>query len=221
MKAKRMIISLIALYLVGGALISGYYWHNKQYYVQSNDAHATVALSILRAPATGQILSLEIRENQEVKANEVIGFVQARAGIASPGARVPLIAPAAGRVLRIGAQEGEVVTNGQNLLAIADLNATYVEARLTETEANRVRIGQSVDVSLDTADGKTFPGVVSMIEGVTEKAVWPIVSLTPARQQPREEELVPVRIEVKDAHLIPGTHASIKINVRGDSDALF
>ncbi|MCK9912042.1 efflux RND transporter periplasmic adaptor subunit, partial [Microbacteriaceae bacterium K1510] len=136
---------------------------------QTEDARAKADLTVLKTPITGQIASLQIRENQEVEANEVIGFVRAATASASPGTRVPLIAPASGRVLRMGVQEGEVVTSGQNLLAIADLETTYVEARLTETEVSRVRIGQTVNVSLDTAAGKTVTGVVSMIEGVTQQ----------------------------------------------------
>ncbi|MFM1651588.1 efflux RND transporter periplasmic adaptor subunit [Brevibacillus sp. B_LB10_24] len=221
MKAKRLIFSLVAVYLTGSVLISGYYWYNYQYYVKTNDARAKVDLSLVTAPVTGKVYSLDVRENQEVKANEILGFMQALNSSASSETRIPLIAPASGRVMRIGAAEGEIVTNGQNLVAIADLQTAYVEARLTETEATRVRVGQTVDVRLDTESGHTYPGVVSLVEGVTEKAVWPIVSLVPARQQPREEELVPVRIQVKDARLIPGTNASIKIRVRGDSDALF
>lgn len=218
MKAKRLIIMLVAFYLAGSALISGYYWYQHQNFVETDDSRAMVDVAVIKAPAAGRLLSFDLRENQEVKANEVVGFVQAES---AKGGRVRVLAPVSGRILRIGVKEGEIVTNGQNLLAVADLGTTYVQARLTETEAERIHVGQMAAVSLDSADKKVYPGVVSVIEQVTENAVWPIISLTPPRKQPREEALVPIRIEVRGAHLIPGTHASVKIKVRGDNDGLF
>lgn len=218
MKAKRLIISLIAFYLVGSALISGYYWYQQQNYIVTDDSRTMVDLAVIKAPATGQLLSFDLRENQVVRANEVIGFIQSPQ---ANGARMPVRAPISGQVMRIGANEGEVVTSGQNLLAVADLGTAYVQARLTEKEATHIHVGQSVDVTLDSAGKEVYPGVVSVIEQVTEKEVWPIISLIPPRQQPREEQLVPIRIQVQGAHLIPGTHTSVKIKVRGDQGGLF
>lgn len=219
MKAKRLIIVLVAFYLAGSALISGYYWYQHQTYIATDDSRAMVDLAVIKAPAAGRLLSFDLRQNQEVKANEVVGFIQTTSG--NGGGRLPVFAPISGRVMRIGATEGEVVMNGQNLLAIADPGTAYVQARLTEKEATRIHVGQAVAVSLDSAGGKVYPGIVSVIEQVTEAQVWPIISLTPPRQRPREEELVPIRIEVQGAHLLPGTNASVKIQVRGDSDGLF
>ncbi|RNB85161.1 HlyD family efflux transporter periplasmic adaptor subunit [Brevibacillus fluminis] len=218
MKAKRLITMLIAFYLVGSALISWYYRYQQQNYIVTDDSRTMVDLAVIKAPGTGRLLSFDIRENQEVKANEVVGFVQSTQG---NGARLPLVSPVSGHVLRIGANEGEVVTNGQNLLAIADLGTAYVQARLTEKESTRIRVGQTVAVTLDSAGGNVYPGVVSMIEHVTQNEVWPIISLTPPRQTPREDQLVPIRIQVQGARLIPGTHTSVKIKVGGDSDGLF
>jgi multidrug resistance efflux pump len=220
-KAKRLIIALVAFYLVIGVCISGYYWLNNEKYVQTNDARTKVNISLLKAPSAGHVMNFDIRENQEVTANEVLGFVQSGAASTASGNRLPLVSPVSGQILRIGITDGEMVTSGQNLLAIADTKTTYVEARLTETEAARVHVGQLADVSLDTSGGQTFAGVVSKMEDVTEKAVWPIVSLTTPRQQPKEEELVAVKIEVQGAHLIPGTNASVKIRVGDGADGFF
>ncbi|MGD8188626.1 HlyD family efflux transporter periplasmic adaptor subunit [Brevibacillus ginsengisoli] len=221
MKAKRMIIMIISIYLVVSAGISGYYWIHHQNYVETNDARAKIEFSVLKAPATGRVIQLDIRENQEVRANEVIGVIQAGPASPTPGVRMPLLAPVSGRVLRVGVQNQEVVSSGQNLVAIGDLTTTYVEARLTEDEVNRVRVGQVVDVQLDTNGKMKYKGIVSRIEGVTETAVWPLISLTPTRKQPREEQLVPVRILIPDVNIIPGTGAEIAIHVRGDQDGLF
>ncbi len=220
-KAKRLIILIVSAYLIVSAGISAYYWINQLNYVETVDARAKVDFSVVTAPANGRIIQLDIRENQEVQANEVIGVIQASATAKTPGERIPLVAPISGKVMRVGANPNEVVTSGQNLVAIADLAATYVEARLTEAEVSRVRVGQIVDVKLDSSGKQQYKGIVSRIEGVTETAVWPIISLVPARQQPRQEQLVPVRIQVQGAAIIPGTSAEVAIHVRGDADGLF
>ncbi|NGQ94789.1 HlyD family efflux transporter periplasmic adaptor subunit [Brevibacillus sp. SYP-B805] len=221
MKAKPLLTALIGFYLLGTAGISGYFWYHHQNYVETDDARTKVNVSLVTAPATGQLVSLPLRENQEVQAGEVLGWIEAPAATSAMDGRYVLKAPVSGRVMRIGVHQGEVVTSGQNLLAIADPDTAYVEALLTETEASRVRVGQTADVSLDTAGGATYTGIVSGVEGVTVSAVWPLISLTAPRQQPREEQLVPVRIKVMGARLIPGTSASVKIRVRGETDGLF
>ncbi len=217
MKAKRILFALVACYAVGTAVITGTYWYQETRYVKTDDAHVKTGMTVLTAPADGRIVRLDVRENQPVQANEIIGAVKNRSADAS-GGLVPLTAPAAGKVLRVGVREGEVVTADQPLLVIADLSRAYVEARLPEEDAARVRVGQSVDVRLDAHGGHRYGGVVSQVGSATEQKLSPLVSLGPAQKTPKESQLVPVKIRVTDTALIPGTSAFVTIHIGGGAD---
>jgi len=73
-------------------------------------------------------------------------------------------APMAGRVSRRSVEPGQVVTVGQALLAVVDLDDVWVVANYKETELTDVRVGQSATVTVDTYPGKTFKARVDSIQ---------------------------------------------------------
>jgi membrane fusion protein (multidrug efflux system) len=73
-------------------------------------------------------------------------------------------APMAGRVSRKSVELGQVVTAGQALLAVVDLDDVWVVANYKETELTDVRAGQPATVSVDTFPGKTFKARVDSIQ---------------------------------------------------------
>ncbi|MBM7867850.1 HlyD family efflux transporter periplasmic adaptor subunit [Heliobacterium gestii] len=214
MKAKKLIVLIIGVYLVTTVLISAYYGYEHVYFVQTDDAKVAVDLNVARAPIGGRITDLKVRENDAVGKDEVLAVVEGSPAPNQPVQRTPVFVPSSGQVLRLDAREGEAVTAGQPLMAVADRADAYVLARFKEEESSRVQVGQTVDVTLDGAAGQVFPGIVSTINRNTEQITWPIISLTPARQQPKEDQLLNVKIQVPGAPLIPGTGASVKIRVK-------
>src|ERR1700730_16947129 len=73
-------------------------------------------------------------------------------------------APMAGRVSRKSVELGQVVTAGQALLAVVDLDDVWVLANYKETELTDVRPGQSATVTVDTYPGKKFRARVDSIQ---------------------------------------------------------
>jgi HlyD family secretion protein len=92
-----------------------------------------------------------------------------------------IVNPIAGTVLATYAKAGEFVQQGQPLYKIADLEAVEVRAYVGETQLSGVRLGQSVEVTVDTGKDarKTVPGSVSWISSEAE--------FTPTPIQTREE----------------------------------
>jgi membrane fusion protein (multidrug efflux system) len=74
-------------------------------------------------------------------------------------------APIAGRVTKKAVELGQVVSPGQPLLSIVDLDDLWVIANYKETELTRVRPGQAATVEVDTYPGKVFKGHVDSIQG--------------------------------------------------------
>lgn len=101
--------------------------------------------------------------------------------------------PADGYVTRKSVQTGNQVQTGQPLLAIVDLDHLYVIANYKETEMERIRPGQKVDLTVDAFPGKNFTGTVDSImagTGVT-------FSLFPAENATGNYVKVVQRIPVK------------------------
>ncbi|HEY7204353.1 MAG TPA: HlyD family secretion protein [Methylomirabilota bacterium] len=73
-------------------------------------------------------------------------------------------APMAGRVGRRAVEPGQVVTVGQSLLTVVDLDDVWVVANYKETELTHVRPGQSATVTVDTYPGRTFRARVDSIQ---------------------------------------------------------
>jgi membrane fusion protein (multidrug efflux system) len=74
-----------------------------------------------------------------------------------------VLAPADGYVTRKSVEVGQVVSPGQSLLAVAALDNVWVVANYKETDIERIRPGQEVDIRVDTYRGKKFHGKVDSI----------------------------------------------------------
>lgn len=92
----------------------------------------------------------------------------AEAGLFRKYAEVP--APTDGYVTRKSVEAGQVVSAGQNLLAVAALTDVWVVANYKETDIEKIRPGQEVEIRVDTYPGKKFRGKVESIMAGTGSA---------------------------------------------------
>src|SRR5262249_7370012 len=76
-------------------------------------------------------------------------------------------APTAGVVSRKSVEIGQVIQPGQPLLALVDLEHTWITANFKETQLKSMRPGQNVDVSVDALGGRTFKGHVDSVAAAT------------------------------------------------------
>jgi membrane fusion protein (multidrug efflux system) len=74
-----------------------------------------------------------------------------------------VLSPADGYVTRKSVEAGQVVSPGQSLLAVAALDNVWVVANYKETDIERIRPGQDVDIRVDTYRGRKFQGKVDSI----------------------------------------------------------
>ncbi|MGB7629662.1 MAG: HlyD family secretion protein [Candidatus Deferrimicrobium sp.] len=81
-----------------------------------------------------------------------------------------VLSPADGYVTRKSVEAGQVVSPGQSLLAVAALDNVWVMANFKETDIERIRPGQEVEIRVDTFKGKIFKGTVDSIMAGTGSA---------------------------------------------------
>jgi membrane fusion protein (multidrug efflux system) len=72
-------------------------------------------------------------------------------------------APFDGVVGNKAVEVGQYAQPGTRLLALVPLKSTYVDANFKETQLGDIRPGERVDLSVDSFDGRTIPGIVASI----------------------------------------------------------
>ncbi len=81
-----------------------------------------------------------------------------------------IYAPVDGYVSKRSVEVGNQIQAGQPLLALVPLEGTWITANYKETELERVKPGQKVEITVDTYPGKTFAGRVDSIMAGTGSA---------------------------------------------------
>lgn len=74
-----------------------------------------------------------------------------------------IYAPTDGYVTKKAVESGNRIKEGQPLMAVVPLADIYVTANYKETQLEKVRPGQRVEIKVDTYSGKTFGGKVDSI----------------------------------------------------------
>ena len=110
-------------------------------------------------PRKEDIQRAEAQYNASIESNEM-----ARQQLAY----TQLQSPINGMVTVRLSEKGEVVSAGQPVVRIAELSRPWVRAYLSETDLGRVRIGQAVQVNIDSLPGKSFAGKLTFISPVAE-----------------------------------------------------
>ncbi|SMC23060.1 membrane fusion protein, multidrug efflux system [Desulfacinum hydrothermale DSM 13146] len=109
-----------------------------------------------------------------------------------------ITAPLDGYVAQRRIQMGERVQPGQPLLAVVPLHHVYVEANFKETQVEKIRIGQPVEVTADCYPGKAFRGRVTGIRSGTGAAFSLLPPENATGNWVKITQRVPVRIELEN-----------------------
>lgn len=115
-----------------------------------------------------------------------------------------LKAPFDGILTSRNVEPGEVVTAGREVLTLSDLSTVELKIFVGEREIGDVRLGQDVEVKIDTYQDRTFDGKVSFIS--TEGEFTPKIIQT-HKERVKLVYLVKVSIPNPDMALKPGMPA--------------
>ncbi len=106
-------------------------------------------------------------------------------------------------------EEGAMVRDGQPIVYLPDIERMQVRAAVNDSKINRVKIGQSVQVWLDSSPDKPYQGEVSQVAPMPLPRRW--------FQAPIEYEVL-VAIQGADTTVRPGLRAKVDILVESMSD---
>ena len=169
-------------------------------------AAAQAVLDELEAGPTEEQIAIAQAEVRQ--AESAVSLVDARI------TQLTLMAPMDGVVTSRSGQAGETATAGSPLLTIANLDEVTLVIYIPENRIGQVRLGQEVEVQVDSFPERVFIGHVGSIAGEAE--------FTPRNVQTQEERVnlvfaVKVSIPNPDGALKPGMPADATIPIALDT----
>jgi membrane fusion protein, copper/silver efflux system len=108
-----------------------------------------------------------------------------------------LRSPMSGEIAEKMVTEGQAVQAGDNLFLIADRSVLWVDLAVFEMDARSVRIGSSVDITVDALPGKTYQGRVTFLYPTVDEKTRTITARAEVRN--------------RDGALRPGMYATAVI----------
>jgi len=122
--------------------------------------------------------------------------------------KMTLTSPTSGLVMERTVHRGEMAVAGATLMTIANLDEVTLTIYIPEDEIGKVKVGQTVEVNVDSFPGKVFEGQVNYIASEAE--------FTPKNVQTKKERVnmvfaVKVKIPNPEHELKPGMPADALI----------
>jgi len=212
-RVRRVLLAFPAAIAVASAVAGAYSIGNARAYITTDDARIDGDALPIRSPATGTLVGWNIALGSIVHRNEPVGRVEIESGFS----RVQMLvrAPADGTVVAADVATGTYVTTGSRLAVATDPTRVRVLARVDETVADDVRIGQRVDIDVDAFPDARLTGTVDDVRRSTAGATEPLPTSSATAEFQKVTQVVPVRVAITDARglqLLPGMNVTVRIH---------
>ncbi|HUX14727.1 MAG TPA: efflux RND transporter periplasmic adaptor subunit [Spirochaetia bacterium] len=134
-------------------------------------------------------------------------------------------APADGIVAKRWKYPGDVVSPGQTVYTLFNLDELWVDANIEETRIRLIRPGSQVEISADAIPGRIFSGTVERIEAGTAAIFSPLSSSNSSGNFTKQVQRIPVRIALTGisangtdrggTRLLPGMSVTVRVDIGG------
>ena len=232
MSRRKIILTVLGAALAAVLCIVAYYWIEGSRYVATDDARIASNVVAVMPEIPGKVLEWRVKEGDMVASGDTLGRQDLGSALTS-GALNPqglgavagvfaekavIKAPISGQVILSSAVVGEMATPATSLAIIADTDGLYVSANVKEGYIAKVKVGQSVDLSIDAFPGRRFHGRVDSIGRATASTFSLLPSQGGGGNYTKVIQVVPIKIAIMDpgdARLMIGMNAYIKIHLKG------
>ena len=230
MRMRYIVMLAIGLgaVIVGGSLFGVSTVNNSRTFVSTDDGEVVADLVQVGSLNAGRITEMNVEVGNMVLEGQVIATVDIPTVISGSGVTdtakigfrdvqdvlAEVVAPRSGVIAARWVKQGDTVPAGQPIVTLMDPRQIWVEANIDEGDIKRVRIGQPVEVDVDSLGFKLM-GKVEWLSPVTSSTLRAAPEQTvPARG--RAQRVVRIKIDLDDGQptLIPGSSAKVKIRVR-------
>lgn len=130
---------------------------------------AETKAELARLQANLDLLEAGTRQEDKDEARAQVGGLDAQiAEIDIKRAERTVVAPERAVVEVLSVRPGDIVAANQPVARVLRADDLWVKAYISEVEMGRIRLGQQVDVTIDTFPGKRFQGEVTYIAATSE-----------------------------------------------------
>jgi multidrug efflux pump subunit AcrA (membrane-fusion protein) len=112
-------------------------------------------------------------------------------------------------------REGDLTSPGRTIVEILEVTTMELLSRIPESETGNIRLGQTVEVSVDAQPGRTYKGLIKTIAGTASTGVGRFSSAGPVRRFD-----VVIELSNPDSALRPGVTAQVTIQGESVKNAL-
>jgi multidrug resistance efflux pump len=206
-KVKRIFLAVLTVLVVLAGCAGFYYFSMSSRYFSTDNAKVTAKMYAITPNASGELLEWNAKNGERVEKNAILGRQEVLPYITSP---------IAGTIVEDNGVEGQIVTPAKQLAVVADTDNLYIGVNIEETDINKIKVGQAVDVKIDAYPGKTFQGTVSEIDQITQTYFSSPSSFSTSGTYTKVTQLIPVKVILenqKDLALKFGMNASVKIHL--------
>ncbi len=145
-------------------------------------------------------------------AQEALNMAQTRLGYTH------VKSPIGGVVAKKFLNEGDFLAAGYPVLSVYDKENIYVTANLEETKTDGVRVGQDVDLDVDTYSGRTFHGKVILIGEAAGAKFALIPRDNSAGEFTKVVQRIPIKIAVDQGKELLKPGMSVTVGIALDKD---
>ncbi|HEX8968830.1 MAG TPA: HlyD family efflux transporter periplasmic adaptor subunit [Chloroflexota bacterium] len=218
-------LALVVAVVAGGVGFNVY--RDAQVFVSTDNAQLSGVPIQVGAMNAGRVDSIAVSVGDHVARGAILARVAlpSEVGLTQNGqprldflgaadTRVDVQSPVDGVVIGVPAAIGASVQAGQPIVEVVDPSLLWVNANIDETSIDRVKVGQSASVHVDTLNADV-PGSVEAITPATAATFSLLPSNTSSGNFNKVVQLVPVRIRVALGHqpALLGTSVEVKIRV--------
>jgi multidrug resistance efflux pump len=225
-RSSRRIILPIAVVVLAAVAVFGYrYFYNASHFVWTDNASIAGSIIPVGALNAGQVTAVLTDVGQRVQPGQVIAKVtipQAMAATASGDPRlgfsntanqvIDVTSPLGGVVVARLADPGSTIAPGQPIVEVVDPTQLYVIANVNETDVERIKVGEPVDVTVDSL-GTTLAGRVQAITPASAASFSLIPAQNSSGNYSKVLQVVPVRISIDYGSLPLIVGSSVEANI--------
>ena len=222
---RKLTMIIIAIVVVAAAAVFGIrYFVDRSHYVTTNNATIGAPLIPVSSLSAGQVIDVKVNLGDRVTKEQVIAEVGAprfsdsgshQGYSATPGSGTTVEAPVSGYVAAVWTYPGALVGAGTSIVTLYDDSNVWVTANIDENKINKIRPGQTAEVTVDSLGGKVLKGRVQAITPASAASFSLLPSSNTSANFTKVSQVIAVRIaldETAGLTLIPGSSVEVKID---------
>jgi multidrug resistance efflux pump len=201
-------VPILVVVVALGAFFGYRYYYNSTHYVWTDNAQVAGSIIPVGAQNAGEVTDVLADVGQSVQQGQVVARVAVPQTLGSTASGAPQVgysttqnqvvdvtAPVSGIVAARNVDPGSTVTPGQSIVSIIDPSQLYVVANVNETDVDKIKVGDAVDVTVDSL-GVTLPGRVEAITPASASSFALIPQPNTSGNFSKVVQVVPVKISV-------------------------